>query len=250
MSPWPVVLVHGSRTSRSQWDLQLPGLRAAGHEVLTPDLPGHGTRRAEPFLLEAALTGIEDALAAAPGQGPVHLVGSSLGGLLAIAVAGRRPARLGSLTACGAAVRPSPLTARLYAALIAATDRLPGAGADADPRLLRLLLGADGARAYLRGGRADLETVGAALRAVGPLDPLRDLHRTQAPVTFLHGRFDQLRLHERSLTAAAAHGRLVVLPYGTHLVNLTRPGRYTADLLRVLSRAEDAARAARGSSAA
>lgn len=69
-------------------------------------------------------------------------------------------------------------------------------------------------------------------------------------MTFLHGRFDQLRLHERSLTAAAAHGRLVVLPYGTHLVNLTRPGRYTADLLRVLSRAEDAARAARGSSAA
>ena len=28
--PWPVVLVHGTRTSHSQWDLQLPSLAPRG----------------------------------------------------------------------------------------------------------------------------------------------------------------------------------------------------------------------------
>ena len=59
--PWPVVLVHGTRTSHSQWDPQVPALRAAGHHVLAPDLPGHGARRGEPFTLEAAQAVIEGA---------------------------------------------------------------------------------------------------------------------------------------------------------------------------------------------
>lgn len=87
--PWPVVLIHGTRTSHSQWDLQLPSLRAAGHRVLTPDLPGHGSRRDEPFTLQEALATIEQAVRRShAGSGlPVHLVGSSLGGMLAMRAA-------------------------------------------------------------------------------------------------------------------------------------------------------------------
>ena len=57
-------------------------------------------------------------------------------------------------------------------------------------------------------------------------------------VTFLHGRGDQLRLQERSFVAAAPRGRLELLPYGNHMVNLVRPERFTPDLLCVLARAE------------
>lgn len=240
-APWPVVLVHGARTSHSQWDRQLPALRAAGHRVLTPDLPGHGARRAEPFTLDQAVRAIRDAVREAAGEAgpPVHLVGSSLGGMLAIRAAAldhEEPASpLGSLTVCGGAVQPTPASARAYGRLIRLTDRVPGAG---DGRFFRRLLGPDGARAYLRGGRAEVGVVAPAMEAVASLDLLADLRRIPVPVTFLHGRFDQLRLQERAFAQAPARGRLELLPYGTHLVNLTAPGRFNPALLRVLARAE------------
>lgn len=255
MSPHAVVLVHGTRTSASQWDPQVPSLLAAGYTVVVPDLPGHGARRAEPFTLAGAIDSIAAAVRTAadlalrpPGvqdqHGPpgadgtarVHLVGSSLGGMLAIHTAATVSMPLASVTVCGAAVQPGPRTARLYGGLVTLSDRLPG-GSDGSSPLFRLLLGREGARAYLRGGRAGAEVVGPAFRAVASLDLRRDLGGIQVPVTFLHGRFDQLRIQERAFTAAARHGWLEVLPYGTHLVNLNRPERFTADLLRVLARA-------------
>lgn len=241
--PWPVVLVHGTRTSHSQWDLQLPSLRAAGHHVLTPDLPGHGNRRGELFTYESALEVIEDAALRAHEQTglPVHLVGSSLGGMLAIPAAARLsagPGILGSLVACGAALQPTPLAARLYGRLMTATDLVPGMSTGASGRPFSWILGAVGARAYLRGGRADVGVIVPAFAAVAAVDLRGELAHIDAPVTFLHGRGDQLRGDERAFTAAAPQGRLELLPYGDHMVNLKRPGQFTADLLRVLARAE------------
>ena len=240
--PWPVVLLHGTRTSHSQWDPQVPSLRAAGHATLAPDLPGHGDRRDEPFTLASALAAIEEPVRAAHRRSghPVHLVGSSLGGLLGIHAAARlseAPGVLGSLVACGAAIQPTPLLARAYARLVEATDLVPGMRTG-DSRVFAALLGADGARAYLRGGRADLSVVAPAFAAVASLDLRADLRRIPAPVTFLHGRREQLRLHERSFAAAAPRGRLERLTYGDHLVNLNAAHRFTADLLRVLARAQ------------
>jgi pimeloyl-ACP methyl ester carboxylesterase len=245
--PWPVVLVHGTRTSHSQWDLQLPALRAAGHPVHTPDLPGHGERRDEAFVLDDALTTILDAVTRAGTDSglPVHLVGSSLGGMLAIHAAARLATgradgttnALGSLTACGAALQPSPLLARLYAGLIGLAEAVPGMG-DGTAPLFVALLGADGARAYHRGGRADVSVVAPAFAALAGLDLAADLARIPVPVTFLHGRFDQMRWDEQAFVRAAPQGRLELLPYGTHMVNLNAPHRFNADLLRVLARAQ------------
>lgn len=251
VGPWPVVLVHGNRTSHSQWDLQLPALRAAGHRVHTPDLPGHGTRRGEPFTLDAAQEAIESAVHRAHEHMglPVHLVGSSLGGMLAIhsasrlgsgsgSVPGSGSRVLGSLTACGAALQPSPRVARWYGRLMRATDLDPRMGSGGDGDLFLRILGPDGARAYLRGGRADPSVIAPAFAAVASLDLRADLRTIDVPATFLHGRRDQLRLHERSFAAAAPHGRVELLAYGDHMVNLKRPGRFAADLLRILARAE------------
>ena len=239
--PWPVVLVHGTRTSHSQWDLQLPSLRAAGHRVLTPDLPGHGSRRDEPFTLQEALATIEQAVRRShAGSGlPVHLVGSSLGGMLAMRAAAEietSPGVLGGLVACGAALQPGPRGTQLYGQLFGWAEAVPGMRDGG--WMFRWLLGADGARAYLRGGRADLSVVAPAFAAVASLDLRADLARIAAPVTFLHGRGDQFRAHERIFAAAAPRGRVETLPYGNHMVNLVAPGRFNADLLRVLDRTQ------------
>ena len=87
--------------------------------------------------------------------------------------------------------------------------------------------------------------IAPAFSAVASLDLRAELRRIQAPVILLHGRADQMRWDERAFAAAAPHGRIELLPYGDHMVNLKTPGRFTADLLRVLARAqrEAAARA-------
>ncbi|MFD0867411.1 alpha/beta fold hydrolase, partial [Tessaracoccus lubricantis] len=87
-------------------------------------------------------------------------------------------------------------------------------------------------------GRADLTVVSAAVRAVARFDLLADLARVDAPVTVLNGRLDQFRGQERRFAAAAPQGRLVVLGYGTHMVNLTHPDAYTDTLERLLQDAE------------
>lgn len=257
-----VVLVHGTRTSGSQWDLQRPGLLDAGYRVVTPDLPGHGARRAEPFTLTSATTTIMEAVRSAAetvGPAAVHLVGSSLGGMLAIHAAAELCARaasapvapLASLTVCGSAVQPSALTARLYGRAMTAVDLLPGATREAvqmrssssggtsstaptPPVVLSLLLGRRGVEAYVRGGRASPVVVMPAMTAVAGLDLRADLRSIPVPVTILSPRFDQLRLHERAFARSAPRGRVVHLGYGTHLVNLTRPELFTQDLVRVL----------------
>lgn len=221
MSEPAVVLVHGTRTSSRQWDPQVPGLRAAGYRVIVPDLPGHGTRTAEPFTLRAAADAIAEAVASA-GDRRTHLVGTSLGGMLAIHVAANRTLpKLVSLIAAGAAVQPGPRSAALYGKMLAGLDRAP--------------VRAPWARhAHLLGARSGPEVIAPAMRAVAALDLRADLARIAVPVIILSPRFDQLRVQERAFAAAAPQGRLEVLPYGTHLVNLSRPRRFTRDLVRLL----------------
>src|SRR5699024_10011635 len=187
VNAWPVVLVHGTRTSATQWDRQLPSLRAAGHTSHAIDLPGHGTRRAEPFELDTAIEAIAAAVREAAPQ-RVHLIGSSLGGMLAIHAAARGIDHLGSLTVCGGAVQPGRASARLYGRMIELTDHLPGISAEGRGPLLTWILGPEGARAYLRGGRADASVVRPTMEALASLDLLDDLRLIRVPVTFLHGR--------------------------------------------------------------
>ena len=93
----PVMALHGSASTGAQWR-SLAELLAPRHRVLTPDLAGYGRsgRPAAPRTMatEAAFLRplIEDT-----GE-PVHLVGHSFGGAVALAVAITMPERVRSLT--------------------------------------------------------------------------------------------------------------------------------------------------------
>ncbi len=89
-SPAPtLILIHGATGNSRMWDAVRRSLDDRFH-VIAPDLPGHGTRRGEPFSFDGAVaTVIEAARAAMPS--PVLLVGDSLGGYTAMAVARSLP---------------------------------------------------------------------------------------------------------------------------------------------------------------
>ena len=93
-----VLLVHGYGGDRNSW-LFLQEPLAARYRVYALDLPGHGTSAKDVGegtlgVLADAVTGVLDALDA----GRAHLVGHSMGGAVALAVAARDPARVASLT--------------------------------------------------------------------------------------------------------------------------------------------------------
>ena len=93
-----ILLVHGYGGDRNSW-LFLQEPLAAKYRVYALDLPGHGTSAKDVGdgtlgVLADAVTGVLDAL----GAGRAHLVGHSMGGAVALAVAARDPSRIASLT--------------------------------------------------------------------------------------------------------------------------------------------------------
>lgn len=93
----PVVMVHGSLATSATWRRTAVKLEGSGLRLIAPDLPGWGESEAEPEdcadLFDYEARAIE-AVALAQGE-PVHLVGHSYGGNLALlaALAGRVPVR-------------------------------------------------------------------------------------------------------------------------------------------------------------
>lgn len=93
----PLVLLHGDGESAFDWSWTLPDL-ARTHRVYAPDLPGSGGNAKpaadySPAFLERFAASFLDAA----GVGRATVVGSSLGGLVALGLALSEPSRVGAL---------------------------------------------------------------------------------------------------------------------------------------------------------
>src|SRR5712691_7263441 len=123
----PVLLLHGLGARASDWTFQIPVL-AQRYRVIAVDLPGHG-RSALPGE-RLTVDGIADrvgALLAHLAAPPVHVVGLSLGGCVALALTVRTPARVRSLTLVNsfARLRPARALARFDGRAQLAAVRCP-----------------------------------------------------------------------------------------------------------------------------
>jgi pimeloyl-ACP methyl ester carboxylesterase len=94
----PVILLHGISRSLEDWTEQHELLQAR-HRVYSMDLPGYGWSGplAEPYTLPALARFVAEFLDAVQIAEPVHLVGNSLGGAVAMQLAVDAPDRIASL---------------------------------------------------------------------------------------------------------------------------------------------------------
>jgi pimeloyl-ACP methyl ester carboxylesterase len=88
-----VVLLHGFASSLYTWKDVLPAL-AAEHDVVALDLPGFGDSSIPRPLDAASFPGVVVAVMDRLGLARASLVGNSLGGAVAVAVAGTQPERV------------------------------------------------------------------------------------------------------------------------------------------------------------
>lgn len=95
-----IVFLHGGNVANWSWD---PQVRAfSDYEVLTPHLPGFGARADEDWAgLDSAADDVAAFIADEVSNGGVHLVGLSLGGVIALRVAARHPELVDSLMISG-----------------------------------------------------------------------------------------------------------------------------------------------------
>lgn len=88
------ILIHGAWQGAWAWDTIVPRLRAAGHDAIAVDLPGNGHNPMPPAEVDLAryaahVAGIVDAT-----DGPIVMVGHSMGGITAAQVCELRPERI------------------------------------------------------------------------------------------------------------------------------------------------------------
>src|ERR1700739_230526 len=97
-----VVLIHGAGFDHTAWALHSRWFAHNGFSVLVPDLPAHG-RSAGPALRSIAeMADWTAALLNAAGAGKAHLIGHSMGSLIALETAARHPDKGPALSLLGA----------------------------------------------------------------------------------------------------------------------------------------------------
>lgn len=240
----PVVLIHGFGADRASWR-PVAGLLPAHHPLVMPELPGHGQAAPRPVQrIEDLAFAIADDLRA-QGIESAHLVGHSLGGAVAIALAdlGLVAARSLVLIAPGG-LGPEANTAFLHGLAGADTPEALQGWLDqmvADPASLP----AGFARAVLRqrdraGNGPALAQMAAALFGDGVqlLRLRQSLHRLTMPAKVIWGRADRI-LPPSHAADLPGHIGLHLLDGVGHVPQLENPGLVARLIVETLRAAEE-----------
>lgn len=239
----PVILVHPVGLELSYWGGQVEAL-CDMYDVVAFDLPGHGRTPGSPedWTLDTAARCLEHVIRTT-GAGPAHLVGLSVGGMIAQALTLAQPELVRSLTLIDtaaafaeegrAAMRARARMAReggMRAVLRTTIERwfTPDTEArrpDLIDRVSKTLL-------------ADDPLVHAAMwDMISALDLVSHLHRILCPTLVLVGEFDPSSppAAARVLRDNIAGAQMHVIQQASHMAPLEKPDVINAHLTRFLA---------------
>jgi pimeloyl-ACP methyl ester carboxylesterase len=239
-----VVFVHGAGMDHSVWPLQARHFAYRGWNALAPDLPGHG--RSDGALrtsIPALADWLWDLISALEVQA-AHLVGHSMGALIALELAARHRRKVAGVALLGAAPRmpvhpalleaaagPGPLAAELICDWgFGPAGRVGGHKAPGSWMLghaLRLLGAATGPRL-----RADLAACDAYRD--GPAAAAR----VRCPTLIVAGAADRMTPASQAakLAEAIRGAQIVTLPDCGHMMMVEQPGATLDALSGLLAR--------------
>lgn len=233
-------LVHGAGMDQSVWTLQGRYLAFHGWDAYAVDLPGHGRSRGQEVLADiGAMADWLGAIVAQGEGGPAALIGHSMGSLVALELAARRPELVSRLCLTGAAAAMPVHPALLELA------------AAHDPKAVELMVDwAFGRRGHmggnpvpggwmmgsarsllLRGDPAVLSSDLAACNAYGA--GAASAAAVRCPTLVLTGEEDRMTPPKaaRKLASLLPDARLAILPGAGHMAMLEAP-EATLDALK------------------
>lgn len=227
-----IVFVHGTRLTRAAWAAQLDEL-GGEFRAIAVDLPAHGSRAGEPFTLDGAADLLADLIRDQASGERAVVVGLSLGGYVAMALAARQPERVRGLVLAGATAEPVGVRSLPYRALAVALDRLDGPGlVRLNAWFFRSRYPAAIAEPIVAGGFWS-KGGAAALRTLFGQRFLPRLAAYSGRTLILNGQWDLLfRLSAGTFAEAAADARRVRLAGALHLSNLDQPAAFSEAVRR------------------
>jgi flavin reductase (DIM6/NTAB) family NADH-FMN oxidoreductase RutF/pimeloyl-ACP methyl ester carboxylesterase len=230
----PVVLIHGVGLQGTIWKPQIEALKAS-HDVIAVDMPGHGGSSLPPA--NATLSHYADAVLAlldALKVGRAHLVGHSMGALVAIEFALAHPDRVASLVAMNAVFCRTPEQRAAIEARVSALGENPSPdwsgtigrwfGEPVPPSL-------KGAAAHTHALLSKSDPVGYErtyrLFARSDTAHRERLPQLAVPALFFTGEHDPNSTPSMSeaMAGIAPRGRAIVLSGERHMMALTDPDR-------------------------
>lgn len=231
-----VVLSNSLGATRGMWDPQVPAL-AERFRVVTYDTRGHGESPAPagPYTLDDLVDDVV-ALLDRLGAARAHVAGLSLGGMTALRLAAREPARVSRLAVLCSSAKAEPQgfldraaaarsggTAPLASAVVSRWLTPPHAAGHPDlvSRLEAMIAAADD------------EGYAACCEVVAGMDLRADLARITAPTLVVSGAEDPALppAHQEAIAAGIAGAELLSVSPAAHLANLERTLEVTGALL-------------------
>ena len=233
-----VVFIHGAGFDHSTWALHTRWFAHHGFAVLAPDLPGHGRSEGSSLASIAEMADWTAALLGAAGVAKAHLIGHSMGSLIALETAARHPDKVSALSLIGTA-----------ATMTVGPDLLKAAQADDQDAIDMVSIWGLGFKAELGGSLAPgLWMHGGAQAVLRHCEPgvlFRDLSACNSygnalaaaatlkvPTTLILGERDMMTPAKagKALAAAIPHARTIVVPGAGHMIMAERPDELLAAL--------------------
>jgi pimeloyl-ACP methyl ester carboxylesterase len=203
LDPYPlsdpaVLLLHGLGADSSSWTLQFAPLGAAGFRPIAPDVSGFGKSAydGQGWNVRGAADSIADLISKLGAAAPAHVVGLSMGGVIAqqLALDSPRLVRRLVLVSTFSHLRPDTLRGWLYFTRRAVL--LYTLGIRAQATLVARELFPEPAQEPIREilveqiSRADPRAYRAAMRALGTFNSSGRLHEIQSPTLVVTGERD------------------------------------------------------------
>lgn len=241
----PIVLLHGVGLDSSMWHLLIERFDAEGRPCIAVDLPGHGAQ--PPLRSPQTVASLADGVLSRFPESRMHLVGFSLGALVAQHIARHHPERVQTLTCVNSVCLRMPeeaakVEARLATAgedfaqgveasierwYPAATTNVPREIVDATRRALL----ANDIESYLHAYRVFVQ----GDREVGP-----ELGGITVPVLAITGELDPGSTPQMShrLAAAVPNGRVVIVPNTRHMMPVEDAAALAAAIAAFIEQSE------------
>jgi pimeloyl-ACP methyl ester carboxylesterase len=242
---FPIVMLHAGVADSRMWQAQADAF-ASQFDVIRPDMRGFGDSELppRPWTPRDDLLALMDELKLKP----VHLIGCSMGGSLAVDFAIDHPERVSKLVLVGAGVsgqKQGPRHEGLYAEVIAADERNDMKAVN-EAEMYLWLDGPYRARGYvaqplrdlfldMNGKNLDAEWSKAPMQALEPGAVTR-LNEITAPTLVIVGDADLEPIRETAdlLASSISGARKVVIHDAAHLPNLEHPEEFNRIVLDFL----------------
>jgi len=238
----PLLLIHGLGSSHRDWEKQLP-LFTQKYQVITLDLRGHGQSAKPPGPYSMELFANDTvALIRELDVAPLHVVGISMGGMVAFEMAVRFPELLRSLTIVNSypEMRVETFGEHLQVwrrYLFLELLGMRGTGVMLGKHLFPLPKQADLRELFVqRWAVNDKRAYRESLRAIFNWDVEQRLGEISCPVLVVASDQDYMPLEEKhTYTAKIPNAKLVVIENARHAVTAERPEKFNPVLAEFLA---------------